>query len=340
MSDHDSRRDPVLGLPPRADGLPPDLQRLGLIDRIAALASLVWLGAAGAFMWFGADGAGGVPASLLWLMVLVLPVVAIWLGAAVLRSARIMRAEAERMEIALESLRQAILAERHGRGAKPAATPAVTRGPQLPPRAATVAGDAAAVPDAPEADPAPAPRPVPAAVIRPLDGQASLAFGPVEPEPPPLEAADLIRALNFPESDSDHDGFVALRRALRDRKTRQLIQAAQDVLTLLSQDGIYTDDLRPDRARPEMWRRFASGERGRAVAQLGGIRDRSCLAVTMQRMREDTVFRDTAHHFLRLFDRMLADFEPGASDEALAALSETRTARAFMLIGRVTGAFD
>jgi hypothetical protein len=57
-------------------------------------------------------------------------------------------------------------------------------------------------------------------------------------------------------------------------------------------------------------------------------------------MREDAIFRDTAHHFLRRFDMLLVAFEPTASDEELVALSETRTARAFMLLGRVTGAFD
>ena len=52
------------------------------------------------------------------------------------------------------------------------------------------------------------------------------------------------------------------------------------MLTLLSQDGIYMDDLRPDRARPEAWRQFAEGARGREVAALGGVRDRSSLALT------------------------------------------------------------
>ena len=112
------------------------------------------------------------------------------------------------------------------------------------------------------------------------------------------------------------------------------------MLTLLSQDGIYMDDMRPDRARPEVWRRFAKGERGKVVASLGGIRDRSSLALSAGRMREDTIFRDTAHHFLRKFDNMLQSLEPEASDEEISDLSETRTARAFMLLGRITGAFD
>jgi hypothetical protein len=100
------------------------------------------------------------------------------------------------------------------------------------------------------------------------------------------------------------------------------------------------DDLKPDRARPELWRRFAQGERGREIAALGGIRDRSSLALSAGRMRQDTVFRDAAHHFLRQFDKTFAEFEQNATDQEVAELAETRTARAFMLLGRVTGTFD
>ncbi|MEC7258166.1 MAG: hypothetical protein VXW58_10130, partial [Pseudomonadota bacterium] len=151
---------------------------------------------------------------------------------------------------------------------------------------------------------------------------------------------DFVRALNFPETAEDEAGFAALRRAMRDRKTAQIVQASQDVLTLLSQDGIYMDDLRPDMARPEVWRQFAQGARGRAIAPLGGVHDRSSLALSAGRMKQDPIFRDAAHHFLRLFDRMFAEFETTASDADISALSDTRTARAFMLLGRVAGTFD
>ncbi|QCO56265.1 hypothetical protein EOK75_11295 [Pseudorhodobacter turbinis] len=173
------------------------------------------------------------------------------------------------------------------------------------------------------------------------DEQAALALGtPAEDLRAPLSVGDFVRALHFPESAEDKAGFRALRLALEDRKTSRLIRAAQDVLTLLSQEGIYMDDLKPERCRPEVWRRFASGERGREIASLGGIRDRSSLALSSARMREDPIFRDAAHHFLRSFDKTFAEFEQNATDSELADLAETRTARAFMLLGRVTGTFD
>jgi hypothetical protein len=57
-------------------------------------------------------------------------------------------------------------------------------------------------------------------------------------------------------------------------------------------------------------------------------------------MKQDPIFRDAAHHFLRLFDKTFASFETRASDAEIAALADTRTARAFMLLGRVAGTFD
>ena len=171
--------------------------------------------------------------------------------------------------------------------------------------------------------------------------QPLLALGTqVEELLEPLSVEDFIKALNFPESADDEEGFAALKRGLKNREAALLIQAAQDLLTLLSQDGIYMDDLRPDLARAETWRRFAIGERGRKVAALGGIRDRSSLALTSGRMKQDSIFRDTAHHFLRMFDKEFSAFEKSATDAEISAFSETRTARAFMLIGRIAGTFD
>ena len=173
------------------------------------------------------------------------------------------------------------------------------------------------------------------------DDQPALSLGtPAEALQPPLANDDLIRALHFPETAEDEEGFAALRRALKDRSTARLIQAAQDILTLMSQDGIYMDDLRPDMARPDIWRAFAKGERGRTIGTLGGIHDRSSLALVAGRMREDPIFRDAAHHFLRRFDQLFAQYEPNLTDEDISAFGGTRTARAFMLLGRVAGTFD
>lgn len=163
---------------------------------------------------------------------------------------------------------------------------------------------------------------------------------PEGPDRIPISIPEFVRAMNFPENADDKEGFRVLRRAFEERDLGKLLRASQDVLTLLSQDGIYVDDLNPDRPLPQVWRKFAEGERGLSVVALGGIRDRSALTLTKARLKNDPVFRDATHHFLRQFDKVLATFCKTAKDPELIEMSNTRTARAFMLLGRVAGAFD
>lgn len=317
--------------------------RFHLTDVIAAGVSLVWLALIGGFFLLvgSANSSGGTLATIMVLVAIFLPIAMIWVAAITARTARTMRAEAGRLQAAIDAMRLAYLAQNGG--ARPSverrldeiATSARQTETALATFTSRRDGDATQ----PSADRK-------AALVAPLpqrngDDQPALALGtPAEDLAAPVSVADFILALNFPDSPEDKDGIRALRRALDDRSLAKLIRAAQDVLTLLGQDGIYMDDLKPDRAKPEVWRRFATGERGKAIAPLGGVRDRSSLALTAGRMRQDTIFRDAAHHFLRQFDKTVADFEKNASDQEISELADTRTARAFMLLGRVTGTFD
>lgn len=317
-----------------------DSERLAEADVAAIVLSAVWIVIAGLFFVLlppeKTDTAQFDSLRfVLILMAVFMPVALIWVVAAVLKSARIMREEAQRLHVAIDGMRKTYLENRGTMGGlQPTVEKKLNEIAQVTRKTETALATFASA-----RQPA---QKTQITNLRPAgDDQPALALGTsAEDLAFPLPKSDLIRALNFPDNEQDKQGFDALRRALKDRNARQLVQAAQDILTLLSQDGIYMDDLRPDRARPEIWRRFAAGERGRAMAALGGIRDRSSLTLASGRMREDTIFRDAAHHFLRRFDKTLIGFEPDATDEEISDLSETRTARAFMLLGRVTGAFD
>lgn len=314
-------------------------------DIIAALVSLLWLALVGAFFLFSdtATGEGGALGSVMVLVAIFAPLALIWIAAITLRMSREMKAETRRLQATIDAMRQTCLNQAQSglsRGTLEKRLDEIAAAAKQAEKAITsftARRDAPIVPPA-AADKAAlvAPR-----IPEPANEQPGLALGtPPDAAVEPISVSDFIKAMNFPDNQNDKDGFRALRRALEDRSTSKLVRAAQDVLTLLSQDGIYMDDLRPDRARPEIWRRFAQGERGRQISGLGGVRDRSSLALTSGRMRQDTIFRDSAHHFLRQFDKALQEFERNASDQEIAALAETRTARAFMLLGRVTGIFD
>ncbi|MBN2907522.1 MAG: hypothetical protein JXJ18_12505 [Rhodobacteraceae bacterium] len=312
-------------------------------DIVALALSLVWLALAGAFFTFARFGETQLSFDpltfILVLLAVVMPVALIWVGASAAKSARIMREESTRLQAAIDAMRHTYIQQQQsaGMGIRPSVEQKLDEIAQAQKQTESVIATFATRRDRGGAAPV-APPPAPVTARGADSDQPSLALGtPAEEMLPPLDTEEFIRALNFPETAEDREGFRALRRALEDRVAAKLVRSAQDVLTLLSQDGIYMDDLRPDRARPEVWRKFAHGERGPAVAALGGVRDRSCLALTAGRMKQDPIFRDAAHHFLRQFDRVLAEFEQTASDQDLADLAETRTSRAFMLLGRVTG---
>jgi hypothetical protein len=312
---------------------------------IGLVLSAIWLlGATVFFFAIGGSGTEAEPDPLRWVMVVMaifMPIALIWVATTAAGSARIMREESARMQAAVDSVRQAIIAQKQASsmGVKPSVEQKLDQ--LVAAQRQTDAALATFTSVRPEVVTFHAERRA-AAPIAPTDAdpQGSLALGAAATGSDPISVQDFITALNFPLTADDKEGFRALRRAMQDRRASELIQASQDVLTLLSQDGIYMDDLNPDRARPEIWRRFAHGERGRTVAALGGIRDRSGIALAAARMRQDHIFRDTVHHFLRKFDQVFAQFETHASDAEIAALAETRTARGFMLLGRVAGTFD
>lgn len=314
-------------------------------DVIAIALSALWLaGVAVYFIFLRPPEEESTQAGyVLSVLAIFLPIVLIWIGATVSKTASVMRDESARLQGAMDAMRNAYLSQNQTKtgDVKPAmeqkldeivarqkqaehaiATFATTRDTKLP-------GNMAEQP----------------ALVHPGlpagESQPALALGtPDTALAPALSVDDFIGALNFPENENDARGFNQLRRALADANSSRLVRASQDVLTLLSQDGIYMDDLKPDRAKPALWRKFADGQRGVEISDIGGIHDRSGLALSAGRMRADPVFRDAVHHFLRQFDHTFAKFADVASDQDITRLAETRTARAFMLLGRVAGTFD
>ena len=331
------------------DSVKPSLPTpLGLYDKprdpggartglIAAALSALWLAMVAVFFLVvpQAPQPGGTDGLrvLITVVAIVMPLAMIWVATMTARSARVMREETQRLHAAVDGMRQAYIAQKHDRSS------AMERSVEK--KLDEIAAAARKTETALATFTSARHEPAEAAPEELAPAQPALAFEePLAAPGPVLAPQDFIAALNFPETAEDEEGFAALRRALKDRNASQLVQAAQDVLTLLSQDGVYMDDLRPDRARPEVWRSFAEGQRGRAIAALGGVRDRSPLALAAGRMKQDPIFRDAAHHFLRKFDQIVSQFVQDATDAQLAQLADTRTTRAFMLLGRVAGTFD
>lgn len=276
-----------------------------------------------ALFWLLAPSGDGAPGGLARLAVLagtVLPLVLIWLAITMARALAALRAEAEDLRRRLAQLREVAAA----RGAPPRPAPE-----------AEAAGDPVPLPRQPAPVIQPMPRPAP----RPAGARAHPARVE-EPVPVPVDPVTLIHALNFPNGPDDVEAIADLRMALQDPDHARVLRAAQDVVTLLAGQDLYMDDLPPHPAPASAWRHFAAGARGPEIASVGGIRDAHALEIAASLMERDEIFRDTAQHFLRHFDTMLSRNLAGLDDMQIEALAETRSARAFMLLGRIAGLFD
>ncbi|RJL18815.1 hypothetical protein [Paracoccus siganidrum] len=310
---------------------------MGLADRIAGLGrsgnaaalglalSAVWLVLVLLF-WLlvpgGSEGASGIGRLLVFVGV-AMPLALIWMAVALAGAIAALRAEADDLRLRLSQMRDGGTAPRPAMGGGIAPPPATSTLPADPPR--------------PRAGAQPNVRPR-AADARPVDArQASMPLD--DPEPVSVPPSVLVRALNFPDGPEDTETVAALRAALQDHDNARVLRAAQDVITLLAGQDLYMDDLPPEPAPVAVWRRFAEGARGATVAQLGGIHEPVALEIATELLRGDEIFRDSAHHFLRHFDVMLTRSISQLDDDQIRFLSQTRSARAFMLLGRAAGIF-
>ena len=283
---------------------------------IGAALTALWLVMLLVFWLTGSGTATGAPR---WISVVaaLMPLGLIWLAVGIARAIDALRAEADDLRAQLD--RERLTAE-------PSRSPAPAPITPVAPR--------------------PAPVPRPAAAPRRADPAAAAAADPRQsslgldaPEPLDLPGETVILALNFPDGPDDAAAIAALREALRDPDQARLIRSAQDVVTLLAERGIITDDLVPETTDPAAWRRFGDGQRGRAVSGVGAIRDPAALEAATAAMRGDEVFRDAVHHFLRLFDRSVTALMPEMGDDEIIWMAQTRSALAFMLLARAAGLF-
>jgi len=173
------------------------------------------------------------------------------------------------------------------------------------------------------------------------DGQEMLPLS--DPERGQVETVDwdeLNRALDFPSDENDVEGFKVIKKYLEHHSVAQLLRAAEDTLTALSQEGIYMDDLKSREANPDLWRMFARGERGAGLSGMKAVDDQTAFTLTRGRMRSDNEFREGTFHFLRQFDRLLETYADQATDMDLKRLAKTRTGTAFTMLATLGGSFD
>ncbi len=308
---------------------------VGLESMVAILATILWIVLCAVLFWSTDPLAIVLQAPLLQVVLAVsagLPAAMIWVVAFTMKNARISRRQNDRLLHAVRSVREAQAGQ--ARREEPT-DPGIQR--KIGELADAQGRLEAALAQILDADRMTQPESgKPAIFRRRAHGHAAYE----QEESRPLTVAELIQAMNFPDTIDDMRGMAAYRRGLKDQTIGDLIRASEDILTLFSREAMYMDDLTANSTLPETWRKYAKGGRGQEIAELGEKIDRKCLELVDERMKQDSVFRDAAEHFLRKFDKTFSEMADHLSSQEIAALADTRTARAFRLVGKVEGLFD
>ena len=149
----------------------------------------------------------------------------------------------------------------------------------------------------------------------------------------------ILKALHFPKDEHDLVGFSALKIARKNNTFSELLQVSEDFLNLIAQDAIYLDDLKIEPPPVEAWLSFIS------TNQNPNRRRLNCVGIDRQikrlksRIKTDTIFRDTSLMLMRRFDVLLRDHLKLANDDQIFKIAETRTGKAFLIVGKLSDSF-
>ena len=155
----------------------------------------------------------------------------------------------------------------------------------------------------------------------------------------PLTWELILKALHFPKDEHDLMGFSALKIARKNNTFSELLQVSEDFLNLIAQDGIYLDDLKIEPPPIEAWLSFISTNQNRNKRRLNCVGIDRQIKRLKSRIKTDTIFRDTSLMLMRRFDVLLRDHLKLANDDQIFKIAETRTGKAFLIVGKLSDSF-
>ena len=166
--------------------------------------------------------------------------------------------------------------------------------------------------------------------------------------PPPVAEGDsdgvdwakFVKAANFPDSEDDRETLDALYAVLSDRDAAGLLQAAEDTLSGLADIGLFMEDMLPHHAPAEVWRRYIVENDAAEAMELGGVRDAHAIEDVIAALNDKADFASTSDKFLKRYEDIVARmFNEGQDPELVVQLADSRSGRAYMLLGRSSGRF-
>jgi hypothetical protein len=155
----------------------------------------------------------------------------------------------------------------------------------------------------------------------------------------PLTWELILKALHFPNDEHDLMGFSALKIARKNNTFSELLQVSEDFLNLIAQDAIYLDDLKIEPPPVEAWLSFISTNQNLNRRRLNCVGIDRQIKRLKSRIKTDTIFRDTSLMLMRRFDVLLRDHLKLANDDQIFKIAETRTGKAFLIVGKLSDSF-
>ncbi len=155
-----------------------------------------------------------------------------------------------------------------------------------------------------------------------------------------LDWEKFVKAANFPDSEDDRETLEALYAVLTDREAAALLQTAEDVLSTLADLNLFMEDMQVHHAPIELWRSYIIDGDSRDILDIGGVRDPHAIEDVEFALNERQEFARISKAFFDQYETIVARLFQETDDPTLAVeLADTRTGRAYMLIGRAEGRF-
>lgn len=148
-----------------------------------------------------------------------------------------------------------------------------------------------------------------------------------------LRIRTLVRALNFAEDADDVEGFKAVETATRNSTAKLVLDASMTVLNSLARHDIIMDDLRPSIEKPNAWRKYSEPGVEKDITALGSIGKLDYLKLVSGLYGEEKEFRSQADRLTNAIESHIGGFVSLAADHEILAFADSRTLRAFLLVG-------
>lgn len=150
-----------------------------------------------------------------------------------------------------------------------------------------------------------------------------------------IDFPTLLKALNLPEHDDDVEGYKAFKIATKNELLNNVLTQSHAILHRFAEISIYMDNLITDVGPFTEWSQFAESKSTEPNPNLGGAGTQKNVAEITNWLSEDREIYNNAIEFYQKACELLFIIIPTINEMDIVDLANTRTMRAFLLLGRV-----